>query len=1067
VTLQAGGGELDERHGDDALTLPPLLAAHVGAFAGRSEALATLDSCWRRVRNGGSDLVVVTGAAGTGKTWLACELARRAAVAGGLVLAARCEEGELTPYQPWIEALTDEAPELLSRTRVSGRVAEESVVVDSVTEALQRLAPRRSTLLVLDDLQWSDAPSVRLLRQVLRRSAGLLVIVTCRSDLSPVLRSALTDIRRDRVVERVDLSPFTVADIAELVEAEGVHLAVGSSPFTLAERIHRRSGGHPLLTSELVRHLRAGGDAEVLPSGIRDAVVARAGRLPVAAQDVLRRLAVLSRRFDLGVACQVVDRPEDEVRQAIDDGLSEGLLVEDGPIGLAFAHGLVRDALQSELPTLERRRLHARAMAALAAVDAPSAVLAVHARASGADAAAAARYSLSAASDAAAASSLEDAIDHLDAARGLLAETGDQGLLGSVLVELGDLAYSSGVRYVDGIRWLEQAVTLYERLGDERASAKARSRIGRALSTYFDTMDLPRAVEEFQNSARTLRRTGDDRALALTLVGLANALGWSWKITAALSAAEEAELLAARAGGSRAVAAAQATRARLLCHQGRLADGSVLFERAWRAAADEQLVDVAYYVTVFAASVARRHLDLDLADRVLRRGLSFPSLERAPWQREQLHLLLASVEIARGDLVGAQQRLPHIGVNRSTVDDYELALALGEQARALAVLDRFARPDRPLRHPFPVPFPLLLEEQPALVVQLEREVAASGEDLLGQITTRAALALALARTGDVDAAAEHVERARGLLTRDEEWGALPATLDLAEASVGAARGEGDRDRTIALAEAARSAFAARGALWMEAEALLVAARAAQAGGQVDAASASVDAAATLYRRAGAGAAWEQRAHALLAPAPRAEVAATRPAGGMVGVFRRTGEFWSVGLDGTSAAVRDSKGMRLLAVLVANPGREVTARDLEALTSDVVATEATPVIAADAGDAGPMLDEQAKNAYRCRLEALDAELEDADSSGDAARSRAVHAERTALLGELRRATGLAGRARRAGSGDERARLNVTRALRSAVRRIHESAPNVALHLDDALVTGSRCAYRPAVPVDWQH
>lgn len=1061
------GGALDERHGEQPQGLPPLLAAQRGPFAGRREALAVLDTCWQRARTGRSELAVVTGPPGAGKTWLAREVAARAAASGAYVLAGRCEEDERARYRLWRGALGNRAPDALSEAATADPVADEDRCAAAVTATLAELTRERPGVLVLDDLQWADLPSLRLLRQVLRRTGeqAVLVVGTCRDDAPPVLRSALAEIRRDRVVERVDLSPFDVRDVTELVEAERVHVVVGASPFTLAQRIHRRSGGHPLLTGELVRHLKAGGDPDVLPSGIRDAVAARAGRVPSTAQQLLRRLAVLTGRFDVGIACEVLDHDEGDVRAAVAPALSEGLLIEQGSSGFTFAHALVREALHAELPVLERRQLHARALAALETAGAPATVLAVHAHAGGVAPALAAQYNLAAAGEAAAASSPDDAVSYLDTARGLLAEGGDQGLLAAVLVQLGDLTYLSGVRYDDGIHWLEQAVVLYERLGDERAAAKARSRVGRALSTYFETMDLPAAVAHFQSAERTLRRVGDDPALALTLVGLANARAWAWEIRDARTAAEEAERLAVRTGSSRTAAIARATRARLLCHQGQLAEGRALFESSWRTAVDEGLVDVAYYITTFAADVARRRLDLEHAETVLRRGLAFPLLEHAPWRREQIHLFLASVEIARGDLVAAQQRLPQLGVNRSSLDDYELALALGDRERALAAVERLVRPDRPLSHPFPVSFPLLLEEQPALRARLELEVAASGEDVLAQITTRAALALTSALTDDVAAAEQHLQAARGRLDPAEDWGALPAVLDLVEAAV--AGGRGDVDRALLLAEAARAAFATQRALWMEAEALLVAARAARSRGRVDVATRCIDAAVALYRRAGAGPTWEQRAHAVLAPSPAVPTAVPAPrAAGRVGVFRKTGEFWTVGLDGTSANVRDSKGMRLLDVLLSNPGRDVSARDLEAWASAGAAREAAALTAAAAGDAGPLLDETARQAYRRRLEELDAELADADAEGAAERSQRLHDERTALLAEIRRATGLGRRARRAGSGDERARLNVTRALRSAVRRIHASAPHVARHLDDALVTGSFCAYRPAGPVSWQ-
>ena len=65
----------------------------------------------------------------------------------------------------------------------------------------------------------------------------------------------------------------------------------------------------------------------------------------------------------------------------------------------------------------------------------------------------------------------------------------------------------------------------------------------------------------------------------------------------------------------------------------------------------------------------------------------------------------------------------------------------------------------------------------------------------------------------------------------------------------------------------------------------------------------------------------------------------------------------------------------------------------------------------------------------------------------------------MVRELAAATGLGGRPRQLGSDSERARLNVTRAIRSAISRIRDRAPDAAAHLDQAVRTGARCSYSP--------
>jgi tetratricopeptide (TPR) repeat protein len=172
------------------------------------------------------------------------------------------------------------------------------------------------------------------------------------------------------------------------------------------------------------------------------------------------------------------------------------------------------------------------------------------------------------------------------------------------------------------------------------------------------------------------------------------------------------------------------------------------------------------------------------------------------------------------------------------------------------------------------------------------------------------------------------------------------------------------------------------------------------------------------------------------------------------VFRREGDYWLLVFEAHTARVRDLKGLHYLARLVADPGREFHVLDLVG----GVASE---------GDAGPLLDAQAKQVYRRRLAEIEEDMEEARSMGDSGRAEQAATERDFLVRELARAVGLGGRDRRAGSMSERARASVTRAVRQAMSRIREHHAPLGKHLDRAIRTGTYCVYLPEshAPVIW--
>jgi pimeloyl-ACP methyl ester carboxylesterase len=116
----------------------------------------------------------------------------------------------------------------------------------------------------------------------------------------------------------------------------------------------------------------------------------------------------------------------------------------------------------------------------------------------------------------------------------------------------------------------------------------------------------------------------------------------------------------------------------------------------------------------------------------------------------------------------------------------------------------------------------------------------------------------------------------------------------------------------------------------------------------------------------------------------------------------------------------------------------------------------------------MLDETAKRQYRRRLEDLGREIDDADANHDLERAASARVEHDAIVQQLSAALGLGGRDRRAGSPVERARLNVTRSIRTAIQRIAEHDPALGEHLRRCVRTGRVCAYTPDAnsTIEWR-
>jgi hypothetical protein len=188
-----------------------------------------------------------------------------------------------------------------------------------------------------------------------------------------------------------------------------------------------------------------------------------------------------------------------------------------------------------------------------------------------------------------------------------------------------------------------------------------------------------------------------------------------------------------------------------------------------------------------------------------------------------------------------------------------------------------------------------------------------------------------------------------------------------------------------------------------------------------------------------------------------------PTAARAAVFRNDGDYWTIAFDGTESRLKHSRGLLHLAELLRHPDREVHALDLATRFRGEPGTGTE----AAGGDAGTVLDDTAKAAYRERLDELRAEIEEATTRNDLGGAERAREEMEVLTQELSAAVGLGRRDRRTHSNAERSRIAVTKAVSLALRAIAETNPALRRYLAGTIKTGQFCSYTPdpRFPVAW--
>ncbi|HKU44725.1 MAG TPA: AAA family ATPase [Polyangiales bacterium] len=375
-------------------------------FVGRADSLQRLEAALLRARAGHGSLCLLSGEPGIGKTRTAEVLEHMARAQGVRVAWGRCHAaGGAPPLWPFAQVLRELGESALAdrllgaaeqtpgasawrRGFSADAVASSHRTSDEIARALQRASQTAPLLILLDDLHWADAATLRVLTYLAEDLARApIAVVAMQRRAEPQPEGGAPEL--SRVLGLRHAESIELARLAEDETTDYVRAVFDSADAELGRAVFSRSEGNPFFMVELLRPFI--GAQAPRPEQLRlsalalDLVRQRLRNLPDTTHDVLGAAAVIGRNFDLALLSRVSEREPGELLDALDDSLANETVIASAevPGAYAFDHDLIREVSYASLPTTVRCRLHLRAGLALAersaAGDAiPSAELAHH-----------------------------------------------------------------------------------------------------------------------------------------------------------------------------------------------------------------------------------------------------------------------------------------------------------------------------------------------------------------------------------------------------------------------------------------------------------------------------------------------------------------------------------------------------------------------------------------------------------------------------------------------------------------------------------------------------------------
>lgn len=480
-------------------------------MVGRDQELRGLT---RLVRSGRSEVALIAGEPGIGKTRLVQELLD-AVPAGTAVLVGRAEPGSLArPYELLIDALSLHDPSRLGELTDPARSPVERL--HTGLDLVEQHIGGAPAVIVFDDLHWADSESAALFERLADRIGPGLIVGTYRPDevtSRHPLAALLARLERRYELTHLRLERLDEDDTAALLAA----VAGRPVPYRLVASLYHRTGGNPFFLEELLRG-HEGDDLESLaeqplPWSLAEVLRRQAEDLDPERLRVVEAAAVLGQRVPFDLLAAVTGAEEQGLIELLRDLVARGLLVEAADDEFAFRHALVREALTERMLGRQRRRLHEAALEVLLAQGAADpALVAHHAQAAG-------RYDdmVAAARDGAAVYlSLGSAFQALQLAEMALAEVGDDAELLSAAARAAWLAglHDDATGY--GQRWRDNAREPAER-------AEALYVLMRLAYENDDIPDMERYTEDIERLVDELP-PGADQARAMVAVAQSKVL---------------------------------------------------------------------------------------------------------------------------------------------------------------------------------------------------------------------------------------------------------------------------------------------------------------------------------------------------------------------------------------------------------------------------------------------------------------------------------------------------------------------------------------------------------------
>lgn len=992
-------------------------------LVGREHDLSLLRSALGRAFAGRGGLVLISGEPGIGKTSLLDRLADEARALGGSASRGTCWDGigapALWPWHRVLTALDPDGADVVQQLHASVGGAPDDpgqfALFAAISDHLRRSSRAIPLLAQLDDLQWADVSCLRLLRFLARdlREDSVLLVGAFRggavSDGDP-----LHELLVDSSTLHIPITGLADEAVAELLANE-----MGSTPGPATiNQVTERTAGNPFFVREIARVLANEQASQRLPAAVEDTVAARLLALPPATAELLGTAALVGRQFEDDVVAAAHDLPGSAFAAALEPALGDGL-IEPADAGChRFVHDLVREHLHSGLSFEDRRDAHHRLLHALEELpDRPmrAARIAAHAVAGGPTVPSedVTRWCDTAAAEATAGQAHDDAVRHLEAAVSLAGTTGSEreyelaaalrraGRLGDArqhYLRLGELARREGSARRQGLA----ALGLHE-IGAESQSTRA-------------------PVIAALDAARSGLTTDEERPLLAQVIAA---------LARELADGQDADPVRADALAGAAIEVARS-----------LDDPAILAACLF-----------ARHDVIWGPGTAEQRRDLGEELRRVASGHA-PDLEFQGALCRYVALLemgdpTAITALAELEDLAAATQQPVLGyLARSRRDGWDVMAGRPDVEDRIAdsfeLGTRFEVPDAfGVYVTQLVTISMAFLDAPAAIKARQEQ---TGGLVMPPDFVFEERALGLLADGDAEAARAVLSSAPTPESRTLfRWRALAAASLGVEAGWRAGAIDVCGRAYDYLLPYAGEVIVIGGGVSALGPVDLYLGLAADAMGRRDLALVHLTAALERARLLGATS-WADRLGRLLADLSMPDSTA--------GTFRPDGSVWQLEFGGRTAHLPDNKGLRDLAVLLANPGQPIA--------SIVLAGGSTE----QAIGSDPVLDDAAKAAYRRRIEALDTMISEAREDGDEGALGAAEDERDTILAELQHATGLAGRTRRLGDAGERARSTVTARIKDALRRIETVHPDLAAHLAGSVRTGRSCVYQPGAPVSWR-